>query len=218
MLAQWVPLHAVSCSNLIETGGCAESREIPLRVTQACSGSVARAILRSRPRLTTRTAREPFTSRRTLLFLASVLGLINDRARSSTCPKTRVLEDSSRSRLWITILGTPAFFRSFVIFRPWEIADDFTERCQKLPSRHLTTLDSAGRTVRRFDEPSPWREVHSIEVSTREEIQDLKRANRPLSEHPIYRDEAVHWHSESLRSSSTRERTSTVTPRDRSSV
>ena len=34
MLAQWVPLHAVSCSNLIETGGSAESREIPLRVTQ----------------------------------------------------------------------------------------------------------------------------------------------------------------------------------------
>lgn len=34
MLAQWVPLHAVSCSNLIETGGCAESREISLRVTQ----------------------------------------------------------------------------------------------------------------------------------------------------------------------------------------
>lgn len=34
MLAQWVPLHAVSCSNLIETGECAESREIPLRVTQ----------------------------------------------------------------------------------------------------------------------------------------------------------------------------------------
>lgn len=30
MLAQWVPLHAVSCSNLIETGGCAESREILL--------------------------------------------------------------------------------------------------------------------------------------------------------------------------------------------
>lgn len=34
VLAQWVPLHAVSCSNLIETGGCAESREIPLRVTR----------------------------------------------------------------------------------------------------------------------------------------------------------------------------------------
>lgn len=30
VLAQWVPLHAVSCSNLIETGGCAESREILL--------------------------------------------------------------------------------------------------------------------------------------------------------------------------------------------
>jgi len=34
VLAQWVPLHAVSCSNLIETGVGAESREIPLRVTQ----------------------------------------------------------------------------------------------------------------------------------------------------------------------------------------
>lgn len=42
MLAQWVPLHAVSCSNLIETGGCAESREIPLRVTQACSECCSR--------------------------------------------------------------------------------------------------------------------------------------------------------------------------------
>lgn len=30
VLAQWVPLHAVSCSNLIETGECAESREILL--------------------------------------------------------------------------------------------------------------------------------------------------------------------------------------------
>lgn len=43
MLAQWVPLHAVSCSNLIETGGCAESREIPLRVTQTCFWLLARA-------------------------------------------------------------------------------------------------------------------------------------------------------------------------------
>lgn len=47
MLAQWVPLHAVSCSNLIETGGCAESREIPLRVTQAWPPDAARAIVLS---------------------------------------------------------------------------------------------------------------------------------------------------------------------------
>lgn len=45
MLAQWVPLHAVSCSNLIETGVGAESREIPLRVTQTClfAGAAPRA-------------------------------------------------------------------------------------------------------------------------------------------------------------------------------
>lgn len=149
MLAQWVPLHAVSCSNLIETGGCAESREIPLRVTQACSGCCSRDPPLSPssydPNCARRVARG---SRSRAVGRCSssrvYLGLVNDRARSSTCPKTRVLEDSSRSRLWITILGTPAFFRSFVIFRPWEIADDFTERCQKLPSRHLTTLDPTG--------------------------------------------------------------------------
>lgn len=49
MLAQWVPLHAVSCSNLIETGGCAESREIPLRVTQTCCGCCTREMVLSSP-------------------------------------------------------------------------------------------------------------------------------------------------------------------------
>lgn len=69
MLAQWVPLHAVSCSNLIETGGCAESREIPLRVTQTCSGCCSCALA-----LVLRIARGSRSRAvgRTLLFLASM--------------------------------------------------------------------------------------------------------------------------------------------------
>lgn len=145
MLAQWVPLHAVSCSNLIETGECAESREIPLRVTQTgcCSRDLPPLLRIAR----SSRSREPFASRRrvlcsALLFFADVPGL---NARSSTYPRSL----RSRSRLWIAILGTPAFFRAN--FRPREIADDrLTECChRKLPSRHLTTrtFDPAGRTV-----------------------------------------------------------------------
>lgn len=94
MLAQWVPLHAVSCSNLIETGGCAESREIPLRVTQTCSGC------RSRSRLTTNCARS-FASRRadTLLLHASVPGLVNVYARSSAYPEERAFSRETRVRV-----------------------------------------------------------------------------------------------------------------------
>lgn len=124
----------------------------------------------------------------------------------------------SRSRLWITILGTPAFFRA--IFRPQEIADDLTERCQELLSRHFTTrtFDPAGRIVRRFDEPSPWREVHPIEVSLARRYETWNVRIVRFRSTRSNRDEMVHWHSESLRRWSTRERTSTVTPRDRFSV
>jgi len=120
------------------------------------------AILRSRSRLTTRIARgrsRGSRSRavgRTLLFLASVPGLVNGHARSSTYPGTRVLERGTRSRSWTAILGTPVFLRA--IFRPREIADDrLAEYRRKSPSRHLTTrtLDPAGRIVRSFSDLSP---------------------------------------------------------------
>lgn len=77
MLAQWVPLHAVSCSNLIETGGCAESREIPLRVTQTCSGCCTRdpplSLSVLRPELRGQVARRSRSRAvgRTLLFRSS---------------------------------------------------------------------------------------------------------------------------------------------------
>jgi len=65
VLAQWVPLHAVSCSNLIETGGCAESREIPLRVTQTCfSTAGSRAMVLSLSFLRPECALSFHTSRR----------------------------------------------------------------------------------------------------------------------------------------------------------
>lgn len=89
MLAQWVPLHAVSCSNLIETGGCAESREIPLRVTQTCSGCCS--LRRShRSRLATnRQPRSRAVGPDAALALAwrVRVALVNDRARSSTYPE-----------------------------------------------------------------------------------------------------------------------------------
>lgn len=127
MLAQWVPLHAVSCSNLIETGGCAESREIPLRVTQTCSGCCSLSRLSSyRMRIARVIVRGPFTSRRadTPLFHTRVPGP-GQRSRSLLrIPRTR-----SRSRLRIAILGMPAFFRAN--FQPREFADDRLIECRR---------------------------------------------------------------------------------------
>lgn len=80
MLAQWVPLHAVSCSNLIETGGCAESREIPLRVTQnlglVAHDGVPPLRMLSRPR--------EYASRRMRLHFGVSSRLLDDRARASS--------------------------------------------------------------------------------------------------------------------------------------
>lgn len=144
MLAQWVPLHAVSCSNLIETGGCAESREIPLRVTQTCSGCCSLRRSHRSSLTTNRESRVHEPSDPTLLFLerACARGLWSSTITlvPPHIPRTRVLRGStrSRSRLWITILGMPAFLGAN--FRPREIADDhLIERCRNLPSRHLTT-------------------------------------------------------------------------------
>lgn len=184
MLAQWVPLHAVSCSNLIETGGCAESREIPLRVTQTCfdcwlarDGSLlSLSFLRLECALS---FYEP--SDRRLLFVVYLT--LPQRSRSFLlifrCTRpSRSLTHVVYSRSRITILGTPAFFRANL--RPREIADDRLTGCHReLRSRHLTTRMRSCRQ----DCPTFQRRFTIMQSTCRGVIR-VEHASRPLSQAP----------------------------------
>lgn len=131
MLAQWVPLHAVSCSNLIETGGCAESREIPLRVTQNLWAALARQSFRSCFECAHSLAR-PMSRRTKIVFEMS--RPVEDHAPSSSYLQNTRLDGISRScsRLWILArFGTPAI-------RLRQIIDKRLAGFRKPPSRHLT--------------------------------------------------------------------------------
>jgi len=129
VLAQWVPLHAVSCSNLIETGGCAESREIPLRVTQTLRRVALDFARRVSPTQipTIRiphagVVHEPSDGRSTLrLRFTFPRANLSAYARSTTLRSFLHISNNTRSRersnapsrsLWITFLGTPTYFRA----------------------------------------------------------------------------------------------------------